>query len=90
MEANTVLYVLAVLVIMFLSMLGTFHHAYDDTLLQRVGMGVSWLGSLGVLSQTDPTSPSNSNLLMLMGIATYAIGTAIKQHKKARHRHGLR
>lgn len=59
--------------------LGVFHRAYNDNVLQRVGM--SWLciaaiGRVWWIWQTQITDPSW--MLVHVGMAIYAIGTAKK------------
>lgn len=66
---------------------GVFSGAYDDTLLQRVGMSCLALwcwARLPIKLETLETEPVH--LVLHVGLAVYAVGTALKLRKLERER----
>ena len=82
--------IVALVIVAVLCLVGVFHPRFDDTLGQRVGM--SMIGIWCILRvQTKLTSFDTEPVHMILhiGLATYACGTALKMYRahkfKARH-----
>lgn len=71
---------LAATVILALTLAGVFCERYQDNLTQRAGMATMGLAAMGVLLKlTMGGSLNNPLLLLAVGVAIYAVGTAYKQ-----------
>ena len=70
---------LCLAVIVLASVVAVLSHLYDDTLSQRIGLGVVAMGAAVQLSLTLETGYTSPGLgIMLAGVAFYAVATAVK------------
>ena len=80
-----VISIVALSIVATLCVIGVFHPRFDDTLGQRIGMSIigSWcLLRIPVKFGTFDTEPVH--LLLHIGMAFYACGTALKAWRKYR------
>jgi len=74
------LYFIALLIVAAISTLGVLHPRYDDTVLQRTGMGVSCLGAAcEIWMMWQGYISLNAHALTMWGVAVFALGTMAKK-----------
>ena len=71
-----IIYSASLVIVAIVCALAVLYHRYDDNLLQRVGMSVICLGAIGeIFSGSTPSAHSNSGLLLVFGLACFALGS---------------
>lgn len=81
MTAAGMLSLLCLIVTGGLASFAVFSHHYDDTLLQRMGLSIVAIGCIvraGERLAFDVADPPPILLLSQLGLALYAVGTALK------------
>jgi hypothetical protein len=76
------LQITALLIVAAISTMAVFHHLFEDTLTQRIGLSMLSFGavmrSVGVYYERPS---ENAVTLLAIGLATYLVGTLIKFHR---------
>ena len=80
-----VLYVLALIFVVMLSILAIFSNRFDDNILQRIGLSVIGFSSCADLYlmylASECCTHHNSRSLFIVGFAIYGIGTLMKVYR---------
>ena len=80
---DAVVSVISLSVLAVVGTLGVFSHAFDDTLLQRTGLALVVLASLGLLTDALEEPPAAmGQVLLYLGTALYAAATAWKMWRQ--------
>ncbi|MDQ0084596.1 hypothetical protein J2W35_004965 [Variovorax boronicumulans] len=85
------IYTVSAVVLLALSIMGTFSKNFDDNLLQRIAMALIAFGSSAFLfCHWDGISTYNPRALLMAGCALYGIGSAVKTWRYSRGLYGTR
>lgn len=81
------IYLVALAVLGSICLLGTFHSAYDDTLLQRISMTVVAFGCVAEINAVSSGySHPKAVTTVVCGVALFAVATVLKRLPRL-HRH---